>query len=75
MSASAAVVRAVDSSGVSSGMRTMTCNSLLLSNGSIFTVTAPSGTSSDAATRSTTMPTRNTIRRRGDRTSGTMTRR
>ncbi len=39
--ASSAVTRAVSSSGVPSGMLTMTWNSLLLSNGSILTVTRP----------------------------------
>ena len=36
--------RAVCSSGVPSGILITTCNSLLLSNGSIFTCTSPSGT-------------------------------
>ena len=47
--------------------RTITCSSLLLSNGSIFTVTSPSGTSATAARSSTATSARNPSRGRGPR--------
>ena len=79
-SSSAAVVsadatRAVVSRAVPSGMSTITWNSLLLSNGSIFTVTSPSGTSATAAASSTATPIRKSSRIRPLAMSGPITRR
>ena len=73
--ASAEATRAVVSSAVPSGMSTITWNSLLLSKGSIFTVTSSSGTSAIAASSSTATPARNSARIRPLAMSGPITRR
>ena len=56
---SAWATRAVCSSGVPSGILMTTCNSLLLSNGSIFTRTSPSGTNATETRSNRTTPTKN----------------
>ena len=56
-------------------MSTITWNSLLLSKGSIFTVTSPNGTKAIAASSSTATPARKSARIRPLETSGPITRR
>ncbi len=73
--ASRPVTRAVSSSGVPSGMLTMTWNSFLSSNGSILTVTSFRGTSATAARSRTAIAARKAVRTRGSPIRRTMNRR
>ena len=73
--ASADATRAVVSSAVPSGMSIMTWNSLLLSNGIIFTVTSSSGTSATAASSKAATPARKIARLLPLAMSGPITRR
>ena len=69
--------RCVVSSVVPSGKSTTIWNSFLLSNGSILTITTPSGTRAIAATSSTAMTPKKTARARPpfSLTSGVIARR
>ena len=60
--ASADATRAVASSAVPSGMSITTWNSLLLSNGIIFSFTSSSGTNATAASSKAATPTRKIAR-------------
>jgi hypothetical protein len=73
--ASAPATRAVSSRAVPSGRSTMTWNSLLLSKGSILTLTSPSGTRVAAAASISVTLARNTARSRPLARSGCIMRR